>query len=175
MTRGGRVGGSELLLFVIHSSPDIDEYSKTEHDNHHDTKNDHDNGKQQRCPPSSHDRVVSLLEEVSVLVQQRMEKLASFSPPSYHQSNHEDEYNDGKMTKLSLPLPPLMGRLNVASDASREWLETFEKSLGDLSFPNNNNNDDSESGGSCNEDRNPPLIITFALAQWKDDNESKDE
>ena len=48
------------------------------------------------------------------------------------------------------------------SNASREWLETFEKSLGDLSFPNNNNNDDSESGGSCNEDRNPPLIIAFA-------------
>ena len=61
------------------------------------------------------------------------------------------------------------------SNASSEWLETFEKSLGGLSCQNNMDNDDSESGGSCNEDRNPPLIITFALAQWKDDNESKDE
>ena len=61
------------------------------------------------------------------------------------------------------------------SNALSEWLETFEKSLGDLSFQNNMDNDDSESGCSCNEDRNPPLIIAFALAQWKDDNESKDE
>ena len=61
------------------------------------------------------------------------------------------------------------------SNTSREWLETFEKLLGDISIQNNKDNDDSESGGSCNENRNPPLIIAFALAQWKDDNESKDE